>query len=353
MENHPIPQDVTGFKFRLIGSITLKQFLYLLGAGILALIFYLLPLPIFLKVPLMIIPAIIGLMLAFVPIDGRPMDRMIMNFLKALPAENEYIYRKKGAEMSFFNFNPPTQMAHVSTAAPLQNSTQKAVLFNQLSKTYFKPDKEEQEGISNISSLFQEGTAPNQGFTNRVIQADQSAPTAPAPIPANPIKEEAAPVMAKPHIPEPVAPTPTPPAPTPTQAEPQATATPAVNTPTATAFTTPANFQPASTGGASSTDVPNILTGIVKAPGGKPLPHIIVEVLDTHGTAVRAFRTNQAGIFAAATPLPSGTYTIHLEDALKKMNFTDVVVTLSGSVIEPVIITSIDPREQLRKELFG
>src|SRR3989344_4811036 len=85
MENHPIPQDVTGFKFRLIGSITVKQFLYLLGAGASALIFYILPLPFLAKIPFMLLSGGVGLSLAFVPIDGRPMDKMILNFLKTLP----------------------------------------------------------------------------------------------------------------------------------------------------------------------------------------------------------------------------------------------------------------------------
>ncbi|EKD47460.1 MAG: hypothetical protein ACD_66C00049G0001, partial [uncultured bacterium] len=28
MEQHPVPQNVTGFQFKLIGDITLKQFAY-------------------------------------------------------------------------------------------------------------------------------------------------------------------------------------------------------------------------------------------------------------------------------------------------------------------------------------
>lgn len=70
MENHPIPQDVTGFKFKLIGSVTVKQFLYILAGGILAIVCYILPVSPFIKLPLAFICGGMGVMLAFVPIEG-------------------------------------------------------------------------------------------------------------------------------------------------------------------------------------------------------------------------------------------------------------------------------------------
>ena len=104
MENHPIPQDVTGFKFKLIGSVTVKQFLYLLGFGILATICFVLGISPFIKYPLMALFAGIGVGLAFVPIEGRPMDTMISNFAKTIPAENRFIFRKRGVNLAQFEF---------------------------------------------------------------------------------------------------------------------------------------------------------------------------------------------------------------------------------------------------------
>ena len=91
----------------------------------------------------------------------------------------------------------------------------------------------------------------------------------------------------------------------------------------------------------------------MKDPRGKVLPHVVVEVLDANIIPVRAFRTNQTGVFASVTPLPNGSYTIHSEDSLKKQNFEDVVVTLNGNVVPPIEIGSVDQREKLRRELFG
>ena len=55
MEQHPVPQNVTTFQFRLIGDMTIKQFGYLAGGAIVAFISYKLPLPFFFSCPLTII----------------------------------------------------------------------------------------------------------------------------------------------------------------------------------------------------------------------------------------------------------------------------------------------------------
>src|SRR3989338_6168008 len=104
MENHPIPQDVTGFKFKLIGSITLKQFLYLLFFGIFCVVTFILPISILIRIPFIMIFAAMGTALAFVPVEGRALDVMLVHFLKALPSENRYIYHKKGANFFAYEY---------------------------------------------------------------------------------------------------------------------------------------------------------------------------------------------------------------------------------------------------------
>jgi len=51
MEQHPIPQNITGYQFRLVGDMTLKQFAMLAGGIIVALLFYYSPFPAFFKFP--------------------------------------------------------------------------------------------------------------------------------------------------------------------------------------------------------------------------------------------------------------------------------------------------------------
>ncbi len=101
MENHPIPQDVTGFQFKLVGNMTLKQFGYV-GAGvIMCVIFFYAPLNFFIKFPLFMLSALTGVGLAFVPIEGRPMDLMLSNFAKAILQPNQFVYHKVGGSLSF------------------------------------------------------------------------------------------------------------------------------------------------------------------------------------------------------------------------------------------------------------
>lgn len=341
MENHPIPQDVTGFKFRLIGSVTVKQFLYLLGGGVIALLFYLLPLPFIAKIPFMFFSGGIALSLAFVPIDGRPMDKMIYNFLRAIPSENQYIYRKQGVEMPYFSFAPPVHTKPITTSSQDSATLKKTKLFNQLAQSYFKPDPEESQKVESISALFQGETPQTSGFTTRIVNAD-TAPATPTPSPISvvkPVINEAVPLATQP----------VPITQTPNIAHSASAPQPALSTPPAPT-PPPSSSTPSHAGGI---DMANILQGTIHDPRGKPVPHVIVEVLNGQNIPLRTFRTDGNGFFRAATPLPNGTYTIHMEDTLKKQEFENVPVVMNGSILQPIQITSTDQREKLRRELFG
>jgi hypothetical protein len=105
MDQHPIPQNVTGFQFKLIGSMTVKQFGYVAVGVIAAVITYYLPIPgalgILIKILFIPLFGSSGAIVAFVPIDGRPIDVMAGNFMKALFTPNQYVYHKQGKTFSF------------------------------------------------------------------------------------------------------------------------------------------------------------------------------------------------------------------------------------------------------------
>ncbi len=94
MEQHPVPQNVTTFQFRLIGDMTIKQFGYLAGGAILAYISYKLPLPFFFTWPLAITFAMGGFGFAFVPIEERPMDIWVMSFIKSVYSPTQFVWHK-------------------------------------------------------------------------------------------------------------------------------------------------------------------------------------------------------------------------------------------------------------------
>lgn len=164
MENHPIPQDVTGFKFKIIGSVTIKQFGYLLAAGIFAaIVLFVLPISALIKFPLAFLFAVAGVGLAFIPIDGRPMDMMLVNFAKAVQAETRFVYRKTGAHMLALDVlqQPSKPTVVKSTTAVNENKLEnKRMLLRQaFQNSYTKVDDENAQAVGQILSSFNN---PNQ-----------------------------------------------------------------------------------------------------------------------------------------------------------------------------------------------
>lgn len=119
MDQHPIPQDVTGFQFKLIGTMTVKQFGYVASGVIMAVILYYAPFEgaFAILMKLILIPLLGGggVVVAFVPIDGRPIDLMATNFAKALFSPNQYVYRRHGHKFSFSTVSLSKPVAPATT----------------------------------------------------------------------------------------------------------------------------------------------------------------------------------------------------------------------------------------------
>ena len=121
MEQHPVPQDITGFKFKLVGDMTLKQFGELAAGAILAYIFYASNWHPFLKWPLVILFGSLGVALAFLPIEERPLDLWIINFLKAIYRPTIFVWKKNptGGVLNLDNNNYTTKPAIQTPIAPI------------------------------------------------------------------------------------------------------------------------------------------------------------------------------------------------------------------------------------------
>ena len=413
MENHPIPQDVTGFQFRLIGSLTVKQFAYIATGGILAVIFYNLPFPFLLKIPFILIPAGVGLALAFIPIEGRPMDTMIIHFLKDLTEPNQYLYQKMGGKLPISVINihhAPALMSHStkekgSPAQKKERSHQKekklkAFLGSLHAQVRTKLD--EKEG-NYLASLF---ASPSLGVpggptiisiepVHKEKQHEEAPPQVlPKSLPLSPQEKEEALVkealMLKTELDQARLQETQQKTPEDTKAahesvlsieqQLQATlsqkerleqelialrkqlSTKTQNTVAPAAgqviqqsrlvHTVPKTMAK-TIGFPHVPDVPNLLVGIIKDSRGNVLPNILVEVKDKDGNPVRAFKTNLLGHFGSATQLTNGVYIIEFEDPKKQHQFDVIELQVTGQIILPLEIISQDAREQLRKELFN
>lgn len=94
MEQHPVPQNITSFEFRLIGEMTVKQF-GLLSAGIITgYIFLQFPLPGVIRLPLAGFFGFLGVAFAFLPYEDRPLHRWFWAFLKSVYSPTQFIFKK-------------------------------------------------------------------------------------------------------------------------------------------------------------------------------------------------------------------------------------------------------------------
>lgn len=95
MEQHPIPQQISSYEFKLVGEMTLKQFAKAAGGIIIALIINATPLVFFIKWPLMFLFGAGGLALAFVPFQDRPLEVWLQAFIKSIYAPTIFLYKKQ------------------------------------------------------------------------------------------------------------------------------------------------------------------------------------------------------------------------------------------------------------------
>lgn len=395
MENHPIPQDITGFQFKLIGNMTVKQFAYLAAGVILGWAFYSAPFSFLIRFPLALFFAGGGISLAFLPVEGRPLDIMAYHFAKALFTPDQYIYQKVGGDIGILmQIQAPKTQAHTQQATedklqvylhnlpqkPKNKLDEKETMFFQSLSSYSNPVQAApavqvvvaappaeavppihiplsspppiSDQPSSIEEKLREQAYLLQMRLNEAKKNEQKQATPTAHQEAEVLQQQLALIqqqkkqledqllvmaqqLQKPSGPKTFVPS---------EAQPKEE--------TQHVRKIPANMA-ASVGLPIKSEFPNLLLGIVKDPRGNVLPNILVEVRDADGNPVRAFKTNQLGQFASATALLNGTYTLVFEDNSGKQKFDSVEIEATGDIIQPLEIISMDAREELRKELFG
>lgn len=387
MEQHPVPRNITGFQFHLIGDMTIRQFAYLASGIILAfIVFKVFPLPGGLKFILMGIFGLTGFAFAFLPIQERPLDMWLMAFVKSINSPTQYIWQK--------NNLPPDILLHAvsnySKKSPVQIKTHREALdkLHAYLKTMPAPPQQninlqEKKYISNTLALFgpllpgKTDTAakpfypPPQTVVPKVkpvpviktqIPTVQTSP--PLPTPSNnsvhldnqlsQMSEEKNRLMQEllqlkkelQKMRETSSVTPQ-----------QSRETPQKTVQEATIKT----VNPAKTeneiGILSLPKAPNVIIGAVKDSDRRILPNIIITLKDQKGVPIRALKTNKLGQFASSTALSNGTYLLEVEDPLKRYVFDVAQITLSGKVFLPIEIIAKGEREIMRekltKDIFG
>lgn len=416
MEQHPVPQNVTTFQFRLIGDMTIKQFGYLCAGAILAFIAYKLPLPFIITWPLAGAFAFLGIGFAFIPIEERPMDVWVFSFFKSIYSPTQYIWNHDHPAQSGTAVLPgvkapsvPPNKAMPPTPSPITPSNPKRVLSDLFQPTQTNTDQAPQQQshikqptVSLLDKLTSFFFPKNQKIMQVVpiisavpsVTGHHSVAPAPTPVqPAMPTPQEIAMQQKMKQLEETLTTLETrlatksvtedrvlelqqqltdvlaaknkteeelvslkrtiaPPVPPPSGNQ-------ATNPPLSRGTVNIITTQEAAVkvGLPRLTNVPNVITGLVKDDAGNLLPGILVTVTNHEGIPVRALKTNKLGQFAASTQLAGGTYFVEIEDPRGRFTFTRVQITLNGSVVPVLEILARSEktltREKLAQEIFG
>ncbi len=374
MREHPIPQDITGYRFHLVGSMTLKQFaMVLLGAAI-AFVFYKTNLPGFIKWPLSLGSFGLGFAAAFVPIEERPLDHWIIAFFKTLykptkfywkkepKVPDSFLYKRKQSEESYTPSIDTSQIKHerikqfLQSVEPgeeqldeydlaqqqyvdqiLQNFQQVKVDSHPV-KQPSKPDlKTRTRKISAApkQSIISQGRKPNttaqtpnnkdggnshqtQAKTTQSQPKTNQAQTQPKQESKQKTQQARQPqqTFAQQHK-----------ARTQKQRSSQLTAAEAARQSQDLPFP-------------NKPTKPNRLVGMVITPNQELVNDALIEVKNKQGKTIIAAKSNALGQFTISQPLPDGEYLLEIKK--QDHQFKPQKIELDGSILQPFQISSIN-----------
>ena len=286
-----------------------------------ALVFYASPLIGIVKWPFVIVSAILGAAMAFVPLEERPLERWIFAFFRAIYSPTEFFWKKTATPVKFFQ-------DEAVGAPPVSTSTdQEAAL-----KAYLTATK---QGTGPLAKF----EVAEQGFlaTLSGIFAGIKNQTSAAPAPTEAKKEVKIPVAVpikivqqdKPHL----------------VVEEKAKLAPSISATSQNVAPIIAGEEIVSTKQAifsvdaappNPPETPNVVVGQVVDENRKIIEGAIMEIRDEVGRPVRALRSNKVGHFIIVTPLDSGRYQIATEK--DGYQFAPIGFEAAGTLIPPILV---------------
>ena len=345
-EQHPVPQQISSYQFRLVGDMTLKQFFQLAGGAIVGLIIYSLPLPGFFKWPLIVITVVAGAAFAFLPFQNRPLEKWIVAFFRSIYAPTILVWKKTEETQNFFapEDQPTTSEQNLTTTEDAIDKAPQDVSTHAM-------EQNEKNFLSKISAMLNQkhetqtlsqmpvSTLSQEPKTETLVLRNQAAVS---------VQQKEITIPEQKQI----------------EVKPQGFQMPFSNNQTVltstigqvfTASSTNDNFQSAQFSPEAAPPAPptqpNIIVGQVLDASKKIVEGAILEIADSEGRPVRALKTNKVGHFMIVTPLPDGDYKITIEK--EGLNFEPVFVKLNGTLVLPIAIKSKDtqpaPQEPERR----
>lgn len=339
-EQHPIPQQISSFQFRLVGDMTIKQFFQVAIGAVIALLIYATGLPNIIKWPLIFISFGGGAAFAFLPLEDRPLALWIFSFFKSIYSPTLYTWKKAAKLPQFFQSETKAVVAKLPPVPTLKPTA--------IKKTPHEDKLEEKEKsfLSKIIYLSHAPAAPAQPastIATGVAPVFKSVkPKAKKPLPKKPstklktgvvVPSESAVSIphdekAKKAVPE--------------KPKEEVSVQPASTTPVSPILRKGVSVQgkQAEFSQDAAPPIPptkvNVIVGQVVDPDGKIVEGAILEIKDEEGRPVRALKTNKLGHFMIATSLLDGRYTILAEK--NGLVFEPISFDAKGEVIPPIAI---------------
>lgn len=347
MEQHPIPQNISSYQFRLVGDMTLKQFFQLAGGILVGLMFYSSPLLGIIKWPFAIVSVILGIALAFLPFEERPLEKWIFAFFRAIYSPTLYYWQKVTIPPKFFQDEPTTAQVSVSEDVINETLSSKGHKDSPLDKL----EQAEKSFLSKIMGAFSGTAVPTP--VAQLVQQPQVLPQPIKPLQtATSIASVPTPPIDKPvenntlQIPT------TKPIEIPRDDKPKfvteekvTISAPIQDLQTSQVAPTIAGNEMVSTRSAvfsidaappNPPTTPNVVVGQVIDQNKRIVEGAIMEIRDTAGRPIRALRSNKLGHFITVTPLDSGRYEIITEK--DQFEFSPVSFETNGNIIPPILV---------------
>jgi len=356
MIQHPIPQNVTTYQFRLIGDMTIQQFIYLAAGVGGAIFFYYTNLFFPIKWALVLFSALTGFAVAFLPLEDRPLDQWITNYIRAIYRPTRFVWKKSNTVPPYLTYTStasilPADAQELARIAAVRKQQGLRSFLVTLPEESGSTDAYESASVSNILNLFNNpaSSGPISPSSVPPISTTANILVNVAPTVSNNNKDPNLPAQEM-EPPKPLSQTQqvnpeairveksvdetkiTTPDETADVPQPNSNTITAVNLDQPTISATTATNLPFP----STPTTPDTIVGMVLDSNEKIVDNAIIEVLDEAGLPVRATKTNQLGQFFSTTPLKRGSYRIVVEKP--GLVFDTIKLEIIGQIVNPLKI---------------
>ncbi|QQG47649.1 MAG: PrgI family protein [Candidatus Woesebacteria bacterium] len=345
MQEHPVPQQISSYSFKLVGDMTLKQFFEVAGGVGVGILFYITGLPGVIKWPLILISVITGGALAFIPFEERPLEQWIFAFFRSIYSPTLFYWKKLEARPQYFQKELPVipeQFQKPKEQVQEIEAIKPEILAQIQKKEVQKADTQTQNFLSNLENT-------EKAFLSQINNLFSLNLVPPKPSKVHPDL-----IGEKPSLTVP-----------PTL---KVAVSPSSNIPKVEKVIIPAqNVQVSKVSktlksnpildamqAQFTTNVPsmptqsNTITGQILDTTGKIVEGAIIEIRDAAGRPARALRSNKAGHFLISIPFSNGKYEIIVEK--EGLAFTPVSFEATGGIIPPILIKA--DKEVVIKDIF-